>query len=175
MSVHGYTDDEYDVGDNNVTLITKLDVSSPLHLHPNDYATMTVVSVKLKGTENYQVWSCAMLLALEGKNKIDFIDGTCKRSNVDEFLSGLDDTYMQIRSFMTSSETLTDVRSAYATISSEESHRVVASSSSLGTSQRSQSYVFNSNVGYRSNVPRPQTSGTSARPPNMTRPFNSRA
>ncbi|GKF94559.1 ribonuclease H-like domain-containing protein, partial [Tanacetum coccineum] len=83
MSVHGYTDDEYEYesdGDN-VTLISKLDVSSPLHLHPNDSVTLTVVSVKLKGTENYQLWSCAMLLALEGKNKTGFIDGSCRRSN----------------------------------------------------------------------------------------------
>ncbi|GJW80256.1 ABC transporter C family member 8-like protein isoform X1 [Tanacetum coccineum] len=88
MSVHGYTDDEYEYesdGDN-VTLISKLDVSSPLHLHPNDSTTLTVVSVKLKGTENYQVWSCAMLLALEGKNKTGFIDGSCRRSNTDEIL-----------------------------------------------------------------------------------------
>ncbi|GKB28398.1 ribonuclease H-like domain-containing protein [Tanacetum coccineum] len=61
-------------------------MSSPLHLHPNDSATLTVVSIKLKGTENYQVWSCAMLLALEGKNKTGFIDGTCRRSNTDEIL-----------------------------------------------------------------------------------------
>ncbi|GKC26996.1 ribonuclease H-like domain-containing protein [Tanacetum coccineum] len=88
MSVHGYTDDdyEYESDGDNVTLISKLDVSSPLHLHPNDSATLTVVSVKLKGTENYQVWSCAMLLALEGKNKTGFIDGSCRRSNTDEIL-----------------------------------------------------------------------------------------
>ncbi|GJX38314.1 ribonuclease H-like domain-containing protein [Tanacetum coccineum] len=88
MSVHGYTDDdyEYESDGGNVTLISKLDVSSPLHLHPNDSATLTVVSVKLKGTENYQVWSCAMLLALEGKNKTGFIDGSCRRSNTEEIL-----------------------------------------------------------------------------------------
>ena len=86
MSVHGYTDDEVDVNDNNVTLISKLDISHPLHLHPNDSASLTVVSIKLKGTENYNVWSCAMLLALEGKNKTGFIDGTCRRSNTDEIL-----------------------------------------------------------------------------------------
>ncbi|GKA02215.1 ribonuclease H-like domain-containing protein, partial [Tanacetum coccineum] len=67
-----------------VTLISKLDISDPLHLHPNDTTALTVVSIKLKGTKNYQVWSCAMLLALEGKNKTGFIDGTCKRSNTDE-------------------------------------------------------------------------------------------
>ena len=69
-----------------VTLISKLDISHPLHLHPNDSATLTVISIKLKGTENYNVWSCAMLLALEGKNKIGFIDGSCRRSNTDDVL-----------------------------------------------------------------------------------------
>nr|GEY08290.1 ribonuclease H-like domain-containing protein [Tanacetum cinerariifolium] len=65
---------------------SKLDLSSPLHLHPNDSATLTAVSMKLKGTENYQVWSCIMLLALKGKNKTRFIDGSCRRSNTDEVL-----------------------------------------------------------------------------------------
>ncbi|GJW84388.1 ribonuclease H-like domain-containing protein [Tanacetum coccineum] len=87
MSLHGFTNDEYDIrDDNNVALISRLDVSSPLHLHPNDSAALNVVSVKLKRTENYQVWSCALLLALEGKNKTCFIDGSCRRSNVDEVL-----------------------------------------------------------------------------------------
>ncbi|GJZ01003.1 ribonuclease H-like domain-containing protein [Tanacetum coccineum] len=86
MSLHGYSDHEYEADNDQPTLISKLDLSSPLHLHPNDYVTLTVVSVKLKGTENYQVWSCAMLLALEGKNKTGFIDGSCRRSNTDEVL-----------------------------------------------------------------------------------------
>ncbi|GJZ34215.1 putative RNA-directed DNA polymerase [Tanacetum coccineum] len=90
MSVRGYTDEEYedDYGSDadNITLISKLVISNPSHLHPNDSATLTVVSIKLKGTENYQVWSCAMLLALEDKNKIGFIDGSCRRSNTDEVL-----------------------------------------------------------------------------------------
>ncbi|GJV48883.1 hypothetical protein Tco_1439095 [Tanacetum coccineum] len=43
-----------------------------------------------------------------------------------QFLMGLDDTYMEIRSSILSRETLPDVRSAYAIISNEESHRVVA-------------------------------------------------
>ncbi|GJY31844.1 ribonuclease H-like domain-containing protein [Tanacetum coccineum] len=182
------------------SIISKLDISDPLHLHPNDTTALTVVSIKLKGTENYQVWSCAMLLALEGKNKIGFIDGSCKRSNSDEvfgkqwdrkgssivdyyhklnalwkqydamielpkcvcnasegfkkhnqllklmqFLMGLDDSYMQIRSTILSREVLPDVRSAYATISSEESHRV-AVGSIAGSSQRNQASAFVSNV-----------------------------
>ncbi|GJV09311.1 ribonuclease H-like domain-containing protein [Tanacetum coccineum] len=87
MFVHGYSDDDFDAGDdNNITLISKLYVSNPLHLHPNDVAALTVECVKLKGTGNYQVWSCAMLLALEDKNKTGFIDGSCRRSNTDEVL-----------------------------------------------------------------------------------------
>ncbi|GJR20011.1 ribonuclease H-like domain-containing protein [Tanacetum coccineum] len=230
MSLHGYSDGEYDDGSDvdNVTLISKLDVSHPLHLHPNDSVALTVVSVKLKGTENYQVWSCAMLLALEGKSKTRFIDGSCRRSNTDEvlgrqwdrvndvvlgwilnsiseelfldasvtfslhhkihtlsqngssiadyyhklnalwkqfdaliklprctchaaddfkkhnqlmklmqFLMGLDDTYMQIRSSILSRETIPGVRNAYVIIFSEESH-MIATGSVSGTSQRSQ-------------------------------------
>nr|GEU58228.1 ribonuclease H-like domain-containing protein [Tanacetum cinerariifolium] len=45
-----------------------------------------------------------------------------------EFLMGLDDSYMQIRSFILSREFLPDVRYAYTIISSEESHRVASGS-----------------------------------------------
>ncbi|GKB15596.1 ribonuclease H-like domain-containing protein [Tanacetum coccineum] len=284
VSLHGYSYGEYDDGSDvdNVTLISKLDVSHPLHLHPNDSVALTVVSVKLKGTENYQVWSCVMLLALEGKNKTRFIDGSCRRSNTDEvlgrqwdrvdalvlgwilnsisdelflgqifskrakhvwyelketydkvdgsvtfslhhkihtlsqngssiadyyhklnalwkqfdalielprctchaaddfkkhnqlmklmqFLMGLDDTYMQIRSSILSRETLPDVRSAYAIISSEESHRIATGSVS-GTSQRSQTSVFNVNASNRGNFQRSQTSTSFSRPSNNNRP-----
>ena len=50
MYVHGYTDDEFEV-DEPVTLISKFDLSNPLHIHPNDSATLAVVSIKLKGTD----------------------------------------------------------------------------------------------------------------------------
>nr|GEW46465.1 putative reverse transcriptase domain-containing protein [Tanacetum cinerariifolium] len=54
-----------------------------------------------------------------------------------QFLIRLDDSYMQIRSSILSREVLPDVRSAYATISSEESYRD-ASGSVFGSSQRNQ-------------------------------------
>ncbi|GJX80387.1 ribonuclease H-like domain-containing protein [Tanacetum coccineum] len=212
----------FDVADS-VTLISKLDISDPLHLHPNDTTALTVVSIKLKRNENYQVWLCAMLLALERKNKIGFNDGSCKRSNTNEvlgkqwdweelketydnvdgsimfglhnqintlqqngssiadyyhklnalwkqydamielpkcvcndsegfkkhnqllklmqFLMGLDDSYMQIRSSILFREVLPDVRSAYATISSEESHKVIVGSLA-GSFQRNQASAF---------------------------------
>ncbi|GJX35637.1 hypothetical protein Tco_0247194 [Tanacetum coccineum] len=53
-----------------------------------------------------------------------------------QFLMSLDDTYMQIRSSILSGETLPDVRIAYATISSEESHKVITFGSRSRTSQR---------------------------------------
>ncbi|GJY97861.1 integrase, catalytic region, zinc finger, CCHC-type containing protein [Tanacetum coccineum] len=227
--VNSENGDDYVEDPDPITRISKLDVSDLLHLHPNDSSALSVVSIKLKGTENYQVWSCAMLLALEGKNKTGFIDGSCKRSNtykvlgrqwdrvnavvlgwilnsiseelflgqifskrdrhvweelketydnlnalwkqfdamIDlpkcvcnaskgfkkhnqlmklmQFLMGLDDSYMQTRSSILSREVILDVRSAYATISSEES-RKVASSSVSGSSQRSHASAFVSNV-----------------------------
>ena len=64
------------VGLNVETLISKLEPDSPLYLHGSDSIALTVVSVKLKGTENYTVWSNTMSLALRVKNKTGFIDGT---------------------------------------------------------------------------------------------------
>ncbi|GJY90816.1 ribonuclease H-like domain-containing protein [Tanacetum coccineum] len=222
MSVHNSihnseNGDDYIKDHDHVTLISKLDISDLLHLHPNDSTALTVVSIKLKGTENYQVWSCAMLLALEGKNKIGFIDGTCKRSNTYEVLgkqwdrvnaivlgwilnsiseelflgqifskrakhvwedlkgtyekvdrsiifglhhqistlkqngSSIADYYHKLNALrkysILSREVLPDVKSAYATISSEESHRVAAGNID-GSSQRNQASAFVSNVPY---------------------------
>ncbi|GJS89198.1 ribonuclease H-like domain-containing protein [Tanacetum coccineum] len=212
MSVHNSVhnsknDDDYIEDPDPVTLISKLDISDLLHLHHNDTTTLTVVSIKLKGTENYQVWSCAMLLALEGKNKTGFIDmvnaiilGWILNSIYEELFLGyifskrakhvweelkktydkvdgsiIFDLHHQIRTLKqngssiadyyhklnalwkqyesmielpkcvynasksfkkhTQLEVLPDVRSAYATISSEQSHRVAAGSIA-GSSQR---------------------------------------
>ncbi|GJU65923.1 putative reverse transcriptase domain-containing protein [Tanacetum coccineum] len=99
-----------------------------------DLLSLTIVPIKLKGTENYNVWSDAILLALEGKNRTGFIDDTCRRSDTHEdnqllklmkFLMGLDDVYMQIRSNIVSRDPFPDVRNAYVIIFSKESHRVV--------------------------------------------------
>ncbi|GJY38375.1 ribonuclease H-like domain-containing protein [Tanacetum coccineum] len=154
MSLHGYSDGKFDDGSDvdNVTLISKLDVSHPLHLHPNDYVALTVVSVKLKGTENYQVWSCAMLLALEGKNKIGFIDGSFRRYNTDKVLGRQWDR-------------------VNAVVLGEESHRIATGSVSR-TSQRSQTSAFNVNAPNRGNFQRSQTSTSFSRPFNNNRPNN---
>ncbi|XP_071713646.1 uncharacterized protein [Rutidosis leptorrhynchoides] len=71
-----------------VTLINKLDFGDPLYLHPSDTTSGTpIISIKLKGTENYNIWSRSMLLALGTKNKIGFINGTCVKNTTDEVLA----------------------------------------------------------------------------------------
>ncbi|KAJ0454166.1 putative transcription factor interactor and regulator CCHC(Zn) family [Helianthus annuus] len=76
-----------DTAGSSQTLISKLDIGDPLFLHPSDSSSLTIVGIKLKGTENYRVWSSAMKLALEAKNKFGFIDGKCKKNSDDEVLS----------------------------------------------------------------------------------------
>ncbi|GJS60632.1 ribonuclease H-like domain-containing protein [Tanacetum coccineum] len=84
-----------------------------------------------------------------------------------QFLMGLDDSSMQIRSSILSREVLPDVRSSYATISSEESHSVACSNVS-GSSQRSQASTFVSNVPNKNNFHRNnQNSNYRPRPNNI--------
>ncbi|KAK1422630.1 hypothetical protein QVD17_17916 [Tagetes erecta] len=69
------------------TLISKLDASDLLYLHPSDSSSLTIISIKLKGTENYSVWANAIKLALRAKNKMGFIDKTCKKPTDDNVLA----------------------------------------------------------------------------------------
>ncbi|GKC02238.1 hypothetical protein Tco_0993848 [Tanacetum coccineum] len=128
MSVHNSVNgDDYVEDPDPVTLISKLDISDPLHLHPNDTIALTVVSIKLKGTKNYQYDAMIELPKCVCNASKSF-----KKHNqllkLMQFLMSLDDSYMKIRSSILFREVLPDVRSAYATISSEESHRVAAGS-----------------------------------------------
>lgn len=56
----------------------------PLYIHPSDTPGMTLVTEKLTGTDNYGVWSRAMLIALRDKNKTRFIDGSCRRPSIEQ-------------------------------------------------------------------------------------------
>lgn len=56
-----------------------IDVNDPLFLHPVDTPGINLISEQLTGTENYGVWSRAMLIALRAKNKLAFVDGTSRR------------------------------------------------------------------------------------------------
>lgn len=68
------------------THVSSPDFSNPLHLHASDTNGAPILTFKLCGTENYNVWSCAMILALETKNKIGCIDGSCIRPTNDDVL-----------------------------------------------------------------------------------------
>ncbi|XP_028769507.1 uncharacterized protein LOC114726965 [Neltuma alba] len=61
--------------------IPTIDANHPLYLHPSDTQATTLVSQVLTGSNNYLVWSCAIRLALQGKNKLGFIEGTYTRTN----------------------------------------------------------------------------------------------
>ncbi|XP_071688209.1 uncharacterized protein [Rutidosis leptorrhynchoides] len=69
------------------TQINKLDFSDPLYLHSNDITGTPITSIKLKGNENYNIWSRSMKLALSTKSKIGFINGTVVRSKTDAVLA----------------------------------------------------------------------------------------
>jgi len=69
------------------TLISKLDSSDPLYLHDPNSSNLTIIYVKLKGSENYTVWFNAMQLALQVKNRWDFIDKFCVKNTDNEVLT----------------------------------------------------------------------------------------
>lgn len=59
----------------------KLSHNHPLFLNSNDNSGAILILLQLQGPENYSVWSRAMRIAILGRNKLGFIDGTCKREN----------------------------------------------------------------------------------------------
>ncbi|XP_076930450.1 uncharacterized protein LOC143595282 [Bidens hawaiensis] len=75
-----------DASSSNETLISKLDPSNPLYLHPSDSSNLSIISTKLKGTENYFVWANAMKLALQVKNKLGFVTCKCLRPTENQVL-----------------------------------------------------------------------------------------
>ncbi|GKA15000.1 ribonuclease H-like domain-containing protein [Tanacetum coccineum] len=144
------------------TRISKLDISDLLHLHPNDTIALTVVSIKLKYYAMIELPKC-------GCNAYESFKKHNQLLKLMQFLMVLDDSYMQIRSSILSKEVLPDVRSAYATIFSEESHRVAAGSIA-GSSQRNQAFAFVSNVPNKNNFQRnSQNMNSRPRPNNMNK------
>ncbi|GKE46443.1 hypothetical protein Tco_1477701, partial [Tanacetum coccineum] len=191
--------DDYVKDHNPVTLISILDISDPLHLHPNEGKNKTgFIYGTCKSSNTYEVlgkqWDRISTLKQNSLSIADYFhklnalwkqydamiespkcvynaSESFKKHNqllkLMQFLMGLDESYMQIRSSVLSREVLLDVRSAYATISSEESHRVAAGSI-VGSSQRNQASAFVSNVSNRNNFQRnTQNLNNGSRPNNM--------
>ncbi|GKE86818.1 ribonuclease H-like domain-containing protein [Tanacetum coccineum] len=60
-------------------LINNLDADNPLHVQNSDNSSSVIIHFKHLGTENYRIWSGAVKLALQARNKYGFVDGTCLR------------------------------------------------------------------------------------------------
>ncbi|GJS13377.1 hypothetical protein Tco_0407849 [Tanacetum coccineum] len=148
------SEDETDLN-NVVILISKLDLSHPLHLHPNDSTTLTIVSYQIKG--------CTCHAAEDFKKHNQLM-------KLMQFLMDLDDSYMKTRSNILSRDPLPDAKGAYVLISCEESHRAVVTGSGAGSSQRVQSFVFNFSVNNRGSTQRSQNFGNTSRSNNVFRP-----
>ncbi|XP_028763995.1 uncharacterized protein LOC114722199 [Neltuma alba] len=76
------------MGDEKVTT-DGISFSHPLFLHPSDTQGTAIIPHILIGMENYTVWSRAMTIALLGKHKIGFVDGSCKKADQEERLQPL--------------------------------------------------------------------------------------
>ena len=61
--------------------LVMIDHNHPLYLSSSDVPGALSVGIQLKGMENYTLWSRAMEIALLGRNKIVFIDGSVLRTN----------------------------------------------------------------------------------------------
>ena len=55
------------------------DSFDPLFLQNSDIPGVNLAHCVLTGMENYTLWSKSMRIALLGKNKIGFVDGTCRK------------------------------------------------------------------------------------------------
>ncbi|GKE43039.1 ribonuclease H-like domain-containing protein, partial [Tanacetum coccineum] len=68
-------------GSRSAVTVNGLDASNPLHVQNTDNSNSVIIPFKLLGTENYRIWSGAVKLALQDKNKYGFVDGTCLKES----------------------------------------------------------------------------------------------
>ncbi|XP_075083588.1 uncharacterized protein LOC142167322 [Nicotiana tabacum] len=71
----------------------------PLYLPHPDLPGENLIEFKLLGTENYNFWCRSMRIGLFMKNKIGFIDGTCRKEN---FKKDLHDQWERCSAFVLS-------------------------------------------------------------------------
>ncbi|XP_075083557.1 uncharacterized protein LOC142167292 [Nicotiana tabacum] len=60
--------------------VTMLDHNHPLFLQARDAPGLVLIPIKLTGPENYALWSRTMKLAIQGKEKLGFVDRNCVKS-----------------------------------------------------------------------------------------------
>ena len=78
---------------------TDIHPRSPLYLHPSDTPGSILISQKLTGIENYIGWSNSMRVALLAKNKIAFVDGSCRK---EQYLGDLEHEWERCNAFVLS-------------------------------------------------------------------------
>ena len=62
----------------------QINFDDPLYIHPSDNAVTSIITIKLTGNENFRLWRSSISKALKARNKLGFVDGTCKKSSVDD-------------------------------------------------------------------------------------------
>nr|GMC61295.1 Retrovirus-related Pol polyprotein from transposon RE1 [Ipomoea batatas] len=64
------------------TSATHIDIENPYYLHSFDGTGTSLVGTPLVGIDNYTSWALAMTMALRGRNKFCFVDGTLAMPDV---------------------------------------------------------------------------------------------
>nr|GMD68639.1 receptor-like cytosolic serine/threonine-protein kinase RBK2 [Ipomoea batatas] len=64
------------------TSATHIDIENPYYLHSSDGTGTSLVGTPLVGIDNYTSWALAMTMALRGRNKFCFVDGTLAMPDV---------------------------------------------------------------------------------------------
>lgn len=59
-----------------------------LYLHASDVSGVSLIFLQLTSTNNYSLWSRSMRIALLGRNKLGFVDGTWKKERFREEFRG---------------------------------------------------------------------------------------
>ncbi|GJY87883.1 ribonuclease H-like domain-containing protein [Tanacetum coccineum] len=121
-------------------LIISLDAGILLFLQNNDNSNAPIVNVKLIGSDNYKMWLTAIRIALKGKHKIGFVDGTYVIPVTSPILS-----QQWERSNLLAREPLPDVKEAFNVVSREESHRGLHLNSGSSGKAKPTSFVAKSN------------------------------
>ncbi|XP_075099374.1 uncharacterized protein LOC142176183 [Nicotiana tabacum] len=62
----------------------KIDHRHPLFMHSSDTPGSILIAIQLKGSENYKLWQRLMRIALQAKQKLGFVTGTCRKELFDD-------------------------------------------------------------------------------------------
>ncbi|GKA99506.1 ribonuclease H-like domain-containing protein [Tanacetum coccineum] len=147
-----------------------IDQYDPCFLHSNDTSRVPLINFKLKDTENYSVWKAAITISIHTKNKLGFINGKLKRPEEEgfhqeqwdmcsallEYYHKFNALWMQYDSLVNlcdcicenseniilTTNSIPDVKGAFATLSRDESNRSTQSHnvSKTGNGNKDQSF-----------------------------------